>query len=94
MYDETMMTKPFEAVYEGGVLRPLQSLALDEHQRVTVMLQPAPASSGEESWLDIECMQLCAHDADEGITLEAVRQALSKISGPLTADFIEERAHR
>ena len=30
------MTKQVEAVYENGVLRPLEPLPLDEHQRVTV----------------------------------------------------------
>jgi predicted DNA-binding antitoxin AbrB/MazE fold protein len=32
-----------EAVFEGGVLRPVQALPLSEHQRVTVTVQ-MPAS--------------------------------------------------
>lgn len=88
------MTKMFEAVYENGVLRPLESLDLRDHQRVRVMLQPAPAVPGEDDWLDAECLQQCAGEADERISLESVRQALSKIRSPLTADFVQERADR
>jgi predicted DNA-binding antitoxin AbrB/MazE fold protein len=29
----------FEAVYENGVLKPLESIKLPEHQRVTIMIQ-------------------------------------------------------
>ena len=41
------MTKRVEAIYENGVLRPLEPVNLLEHQRVTVTLN-AP----EEDWLD------------------------------------------
>lgn len=32
------MTKQVEAVYENGMLRPLEPLPLEEHQHVTVMI--------------------------------------------------------
>ena len=88
------MTKQVEAVYEDGVLRPLEALNLNEHQRVTVVVTPVPAGSGDETWLDTESLQLCAQDADESISLESVRRALSKITGSLAADFAAERAER
>jgi predicted DNA-binding antitoxin AbrB/MazE fold protein len=88
------MSKSVQAVYENGVLRPLESLALKEHQRVTVILSELPTEPGEEDWLDLECVRLCAADADESISVETVRHALSKIPGSLTADFIAERAER
>ena len=37
------MTKRIEAVYENRVLRPLEPLPLDEHQRVTVTVTESPA---------------------------------------------------
>jgi len=86
------MGKKLEAVYENGVLRPLEPLDLQEHQRVTVVLSEIPIT--EEDWLDGECLRLCAAEADERISLEAVREALSKIPGSLTADFIAEREER
>jgi predicted DNA-binding antitoxin AbrB/MazE fold protein len=88
------MSKRLEAVYENGVLRPLESLDLREHQRVTVVVSEKPVTSPEEAWLDVECWQRCATEADESISLEAVREALSKIPGSLTADFIAEREDR
>ena len=56
--------------------------------------QPAPAASGEEDWLDAECLRECAGEADERISLDSVRRALAKIPGSLTADFVQERADR
>ncbi len=88
------MTKQFEAVYEAGMLRPLEAPTLDEYQRVTVILASAPARPDEETWLDAECVQLCPHDVDASISLESVRRALSKIPGSLTADFAAERAQQ
>jgi predicted DNA-binding antitoxin AbrB/MazE fold protein len=88
------MSKRLEAVYENGVLHPLEPLDLPEHQPVTVVASKEPVTSPEEEWLDVECWQQCATEADESISLEAVREALSKIPGSLTADFIAEREDR
>ena len=41
------MTREVEAVYENGMLRPLEPLPLEEHQRVTVMITEADTSSSE-----------------------------------------------
>ena len=38
------MTRQVEAVYENGMLRPLEPLPLKEHQHVTVMISEARAS--------------------------------------------------
>ncbi len=32
-----------EAVYENGVLKPVQPLELKEHQKVRITIQPAPS---------------------------------------------------
>ena len=78
-------------MYENGVLRPLEPLGLREHQRVSVIVSEKPVVPSEEEWLDTDCLQFCAGEADESVSLEAVREALSKIPGSLTADFIAER---
>ena len=38
-YNEGVMVRRFDAVYEQGVLRPLEPLALPEHQRVRLTLE-------------------------------------------------------
>jgi predicted DNA-binding antitoxin AbrB/MazE fold protein len=89
------MTKSLQAIYENGVLRPLEPLDLPEHQRVDLVITPLhPTSAVSEPWLDTECLQLYAGEADDSVTLDAVRQALSKIPGSLTADFVAERDER
>jgi len=40
-YDSGAMAIHFEAVYEQGVLRPLEPLALAEHQQVRVTVERA-----------------------------------------------------
>jgi len=43
----------FEAVYENGVLKPLESIKLLEHQRVTIMIQLPQLENPDqelESW--------------------------------------------
>jgi len=85
------MTRNLQAVYEGGVLRPLEPLDLREQQLVNLTItDEAPA----EPWLDTECLAACASEADDSVTLEEVRAALAKIPGSLTEDFIAEREDR
>jgi predicted DNA-binding antitoxin AbrB/MazE fold protein len=85
------MSKKIEVVYENGVLRPLEPLMLRDHQRVSIVMPDDVTSPADEDWLDTECMRLCDTEADETVNLDAVRQALSKISGSMTSDFIAER---
>ena len=41
-YNEGVMVRQLDAVYEHGVLRPLEPLALPEHQRVRLTLDDRP----------------------------------------------------
>ena len=85
------MSKRIEVVHENGVLRPLEPLLLRDHQRLSIVMSDDADSPANEDWLDTECVRLCAAEADETVNLEAVRQALSKIPGSMTSDFIAER---
>jgi len=44
------MTRLVEAIYEGGVLKPLRDPGLDEHQRVVMEIR-LPSESAAESEL-------------------------------------------
>ena len=86
------MSKTVTAVYENGVLRPLEPLALKEHQRVTVSV-----SDPVEPWLDHEYMERVRKDVagmGPAPSLEEVRKALSKIPGKLSDDIRAEREGR
>lgn len=85
------MSKRIEVVYENGVLRPLEPLMLRDHQHVSIVMPDDVTSPADEDWLDTEYMRLCDTEADETVSLDAVRQALSKISGSMTSAFIAER---
>ena len=47
------MNRQVEAVYENGMLRPLEPLPLEEHQRVTVVITDAQARP-ERAYLDVD----------------------------------------
>lgn len=85
------MTRTLQAVYEKGVLRPLEPLHLREQQVVTLSIAGEEAA---EPWLDTECLAACAREADDRVTLEEVRAALAKIPGTLIDDFRAEREDR
>jgi predicted DNA-binding antitoxin AbrB/MazE fold protein len=80
-----------DAVYENGVLRPVQPLDLTEHERVTVDSYPmAPRLD-----LDfVEDIRRKLQNAGPAPGLEEVRRRLSKIPGSMTEDFIAERQDR
>ena len=47
------MNRILEAIYENGVLKPLKSLKLPEHQKVTITIQLPPMENPDqelESW--------------------------------------------
>lgn len=85
------MVRKLQAVYEGGVLRPVEPLPLGEHQLVSVIiLDDAPA----EDELKFESPERFEPLADHTVSLEAVRQALSRIPNSLDDDFRAERNER
>jgi predicted DNA-binding antitoxin AbrB/MazE fold protein len=73
------MLEEFDAIYENGVLRPLEPLPLTEHSLVRVSL----AVEKQEAWLDYEYRAACAAEADFNITHEEVRAALAVIPGSM-----------
>jgi predicted DNA-binding antitoxin AbrB/MazE fold protein len=80
------MGKKVNAIYENGVLRPLESLGLAERERMAVIVY----SSHEEDWVGVEDVHLSAAWADESARLEAMRGVLKKIPASLTTDIIAE----
>ena len=83
------MSKQIEAMYANGVLRPLEPLSLDEHQRVTITT--AEDRVEEEDLFDPAFTRWCAEQSHHAPSLEEVRQALSKIQGAMADIVIAER---
>ena len=85
------MMRQLHAVYEGGVLRPVEPLALEEHQLVSVIILDDVALEDELAFAPPDTFEPLA---DHTVSLETVRRALSKIPGSLDADFAAERDER
>ena len=79
------MAKHIEAIYEDGVLRPLEPLILPNRERVRLTITKA----GDEEWMDVEFMDSCAEDSDSTIALDDVRKVMSKIQSTM-ADAVNE----
>jgi predicted DNA-binding antitoxin AbrB/MazE fold protein len=83
-----------EAVYENGVLRPLQPLDLKEHERVMVSVSEAlPARSAlAVEYIERMKRQVAAEGPAPGI--EEVQRRLAKIPGSMAELIIAERGDR
>lgn len=86
------MEKTVQAVYEDGVLRPLEPISLENHQEVTIkisdendILRDQPLVASPEEW---------AGAAGDTVSLDEVRRALATIRGSLSEVVLEERRDR
>jgi predicted DNA-binding antitoxin AbrB/MazE fold protein len=70
----------FEAVYEGGILRPVERLLLEEHQLVTVIVVDDDTDEEDIQFEPPHCFESLANGT---ITRETVRGALVEKSGTI-----------
>ena len=85
-----------EAVYQHGMLKPLQPLDLAENEHVSLVVTtstPTPDACHRDAEFT-ESLRSALQDAAPAAGLDEVRRRLSKIPGTLTADFIAEREDR
>ena len=86
------MAREIDAIYENGVLRPLEPLDLEEQQRVRITIDNGDPLA---DLLDTEFMAWCARKgAGDVPSIEEVRQMLSKIKGSMADVVIAERDER
>lgn len=82
-----------DAIYENGVFRPLNPVALKDRQRVGLTIVEANSDPLAEL-LDPTAADSLDYPLPGPNGLEAVRQALSKIEGSWADDIIAEREDR
>jgi len=81
-----------EAVYENGVLRPLESLALPNLQHVLVTIASASATADDVAgYFEPDEWEAAKHD---DVGLQEVRRAFSSIPGSLADAGIASREER
>jgi len=86
------MAREIDAIYENGVLRPLEPLDLEEQQRVRIIIDHGDPLA---DLLDTEFMEWCSRkSAGDVPSIEKVRQMLSKIKGSMADVVIAERDER
>ncbi len=82
------------AVYENGVFRPLEPLALAERQRVSFTIDEATVAPTDDDLLDHELMNSLNAEDFPDVSIEDVRTASAKIPGSMTPAFAAERDER
>jgi len=84
-----------DAVYENGVLRPLQPLDLREHEHVRVSVVKTAALGRSSLAVEyIETITRDLQDAEPAPGLEEVRRRLAKIPGSMAAEIVADRGER
>lgn len=86
------MEKTVQAVYENGALHPLAPLLLRERQQVTVTISDSSGISPDRPLL--VSPDEWAEAANDDISVDEVRRALSTVHGSLSEAVIEERRER
>jgi predicted DNA-binding antitoxin AbrB/MazE fold protein len=83
------MRREIRAIYENGVLRPIEPLELEEQQSVRVTIDDGDPLG---DLIDTEFMEWCARKSEGEVpSIEAVRQMLSKIKDSMTDVIIAGR---
>lgn len=86
------MEKTFEAVFENGVLRPLETLPISERQHVLVTISTIPETAADVAgYFEREEWEAAMID---DISLDEVRRALASIPGSLADAVIASRDER
>jgi predicted DNA-binding antitoxin AbrB/MazE fold protein len=85
------MTQQVEAVYEHGVLRPLEPLTLAESQRVKLTISTPDAGRYPPDMEFLEWARAEVAAMPRIPSLEEVQDILSKIPESLADDFAAER---
>jgi predicted DNA-binding antitoxin AbrB/MazE fold protein len=81
------MRQKIDAMYENGLLRPLEPLNLPDRERVSVTVE----SGGGDDWLDHDALEWAKKEGDPTISLDDVRQRLARLNGSLSDLVIAER---
>jgi|HubBroStandDraft_5_1064220.scaffolds.fasta_scaffold2951335_1 predicted DNA-binding antitoxin AbrB/MazE fold protein len=88
------MVQQVEAVYENGLLRPLEPLNLADSQRVRITVTTPELGRSKRDMKLLEQVRAEVAGMTEIPSLEEVQRMLSAIPGSLTEDFVAEREDR
>jgi predicted DNA-binding antitoxin AbrB/MazE fold protein len=83
-----------DAVYENGVLRPLQPLDLTEHEQVVVSVVKVTSGRSSLAVEYIERIKREQRDAEPAPGHEELRRRLAKIPGSMAAEIVADRGER
>jgi predicted DNA-binding antitoxin AbrB/MazE fold protein len=70
------MNQEIEAIYEGGVFRPITPVELPEHQLVVVLLPDGPANQDQSSfWRELQVDELARQQSVNPFKFDPSRES-------------------
>jgi predicted DNA-binding antitoxin AbrB/MazE fold protein len=85
------MVRNVEAIYEHGVLRPLEPLSLTESQRVRLTISDLRHSGSQRDFGIMDRARAELANLEAVPTIDEVRAILSAVPGSFSQDVIAER---
>jgi predicted DNA-binding antitoxin AbrB/MazE fold protein len=88
------MATRVEAIYEDGALHPVEPLALAEHERVTITIEP---DGDLDDLIDHEFMSQCREEVapmNYIPTLEETQELLRSVPGSFADEIVRARGDR
>lgn len=89
------MGKSFQAIYEAGILKPLEPLELNDRDVVTLIVAerngPLKVAERREDIIDRDALAIAEREGDSTISLEQLHELLKSIPGSMSDVVIEER---
>lgn len=85
------MVGEVKAIYEGGVLRLLQPVALPEAAQVTVIIGTSEEGYSTRDWAAVERARATLAGVSNIPTVEEVRASLANFPGSWSADIVADR---
>ena len=82
------MATKFEAIYEAGVLHPLEPLALRENERVTLEVSQTDDDRALMQFVDRQSTDV------EKLSFQEIRKRFNHLPGCWADDIIEQRKDR
>ena len=87
------MTIRVEAIYENGILRPLERLALYNDERVTLIIEPFDDNLDHEYLAQVRA-EVAKRGNPPPPTIEEMQERLKDVPGSFADLIVEQRGHR
>ncbi|HQU45762.1 MAG TPA: DUF104 domain-containing protein [Pirellulales bacterium] len=90
------MNKPFQAIFDGGVLKPIGPVPFGDHEVVTLIVAHGNGSASadepvDDDLIDHDALAIAEREGQRAVSLEELHELLKSIPGSMSDVVIEDR---